>query len=58
MRHKRFPLKAVIVYCEEKEGFDCKNNYGYDKLAYFRLDNISKINCRAQVVMSYTLSRL
>ena len=52
MGHVRFLPKAVTVYFEKKEGFDCKNNNGYGKLGNFRLDNISKFNCRILVVLS------
>ncbi len=47
----RFPPKAVTVYSGEKKGFDCKKNYGCGKSANFRLDNISKFNCRTLVVL-------
>ena len=50
----RFLLKAVTVYSREKEGFNYKNNHGHGKSANFRLDNISKMNCRILVVWSYT----
>ncbi len=51
MGRVRFPPKAITVCSGEKEGFDCKNNHGYDKSATFRLDNISKFNCRMLVVL-------
>ena len=51
----RFLFKAIIVCFREKEGFDCKNNHGYGKLANFWLNNISKFNYRMLVVLSYTL---
>ncbi len=51
MGHVRFPPKAVTVCSGEEEEFDCKNNHGCDKSAHFRLDNISKFNCRTLVVL-------
>ena len=42
----RFPPKVVIVYSQEKEGFNCINNHKYNKSANFQLYNISKINDR------------
>ena len=54
----RFLPKAVTVCSREEEGFDCKNNYRHSKLANFRQENISKINYRTLVVLSYTLSGL
>lgn len=54
MGRVRFPPKAVTVFSKEKEGFECKNNHGRGKWANFWLDNISKINCRMLVVLSYT----
>ena len=54
----RFLPKAIIIYSGKEEGFDCKNNHRCSKSANFRLDNISKIICRMQVVMSHTSSGL
>lgn len=54
----RFSPKAITFYFEKEEGFDYKNNYGPGKLASFRLDKISKNNCRMLAVLSYTLSVL
>ncbi len=51
MGRVRFPPKAVTVCSGEEEEFDGKNNYGYGKSANFRLDNISKFNCRTLVVL-------
>ncbi len=47
----RFPPKAVTVCSGEEKGFDCKYNHGCGKSANFRLDNISKFNCRTLVVL-------
>ena len=58
IRRVRFLPKVVIVCSGEKKGFDYKNNHGYGKLTNFWLNNISKINCRMLVVLSYTSSRL
>ncbi len=58
MGRVRFSPKAVTVCFGEEEGFHCKNNYGCGKVANFCLDNISKINYRILVVLSYTSSRL
>ena len=49
----RFMPKAVTVYSKEEEGFDCKNNHRHGKLANFWLDNISKINYKILIVLSY-----
>ncbi len=54
----KFLPKAITVCYREEEGFDYKNNYGCGKSANFRLDNISKFNCRTLVVLSYTSSGL
>ena len=54
MRRVRFLPKAITICSGEEEGFDCKNNHGCGILANFRLDNISKINCKTLVVLSYT----
>lgn len=54
----RFLLKIITVYFGEKKRLDCKNNYGYGKLANFQLDNISNINSKMLVVLSYILSGL
>lgn len=58
MRYMRFLPKAITVYSREKKIFNCKNNHKYGKLANFWLDNISKINCRTLIVLSYTSLRL
>ena len=58
MGHVRFPPKVVTVYSREKKAFDYKNNYQCNKLANFWLDNISKINCRMLVILSFTLLEL
>lgn len=31
------PPKIVTIYADKKTGFDCKNKYRGDKLAYFWL---------------------
>lgn len=36
-----FLLKAITVWCEEKVGFDYKNNQKYNKLANFQLNTIN-----------------
>lgn len=51
----RFLSKALIICFEKKVEFDCKNNYGYNKLANFWLDTISKINFKIPVIILYTL---
>ncbi len=51
MRRMRFPPKAITVCSGEEEGFDYKNNHGCGKSAKFRLDNISKFNCRTLIVL-------
>ena len=51
----RFPPKAITMYSGEKKRFDCKNNHKCGKSANFWVDNITKINCRMLVVLSYTL---
>ena len=43
---------------QKKKRFDSINNHGRNKLANFRLDNISKINYRTLVVLSYILLEL
>ena len=53
MGRVRFLPKAVTICSREKKGFDCKNNHRCNKSANFRLDNISKINYRMLVVLSY-----
>lgn len=53
----RFLLKVVIIFSEEKERFDYKNNHRYSKSVNFCLNNINKSNCKTLVVFSYTLSR-
>lgn len=54
----RFLLKGITIYSREKTGFDAKNNHCYSKSANFRLDIISKNNCKKPVVISYILSGL
>ncbi len=51
MGRVRFLPNAVIVCSGEEEGFDYKNNHGCRKSANFRLDNISKFNCKMLVVL-------
>ena len=51
-KRMRFLPKAVTICFEKKEGFNCKNNYKYTKLANFWLDNSSKINYKRLVVLS------
>lgn len=46
MGYMRFLLKTVIICSREKEIFNYKNNYGYNKRANFQLNNISKINSK------------
>lgn len=58
MGHVRFSPKTITVYFENKKRFDYKNNHGCSKSANFYLDNISKINYRMLVILSYTLSKL
>lgn len=58
VRYMRFLFKVVIVYSGKKEAFDYKNNHEHSKLANFWLDNISKIHCRTQIILLYSLSRL
>lgn len=53
----RFQPNAVIICSGKKEGFDCKNNQQCNKLANFLLDNISKMNYRISMVLSYISSR-
>lgn len=48
-----FLLKIVTVFFTKKARFDYKNNYGYNKLANFRLDSINKINLTILVVILY-----
>ncbi len=47
----RFSPKTVTICFKEEEGFDYKNNHRYGKSANFRLDNISKFNCKILVVL-------
>lgn len=49
----KFLSEVITVYSGEKKEFDYKNNYGYDKSANFRLINLSKINCKMVVLLSY-----
>lgn len=58
MEYMSFLPKAVTICSEKEEKFDYKNNHGYNKLANSRLDNISKINYRILVVLSYISSGL
>ena len=53
-----FLPKAITICSRKKERFNYKNNYRCSKLANFRVDNISKINCRMLVVLLYTLLEL
>ena len=50
----RFLPEAVTVRSRKEEGFDCKKDHRRGKSVNFRLDNISKINYRTLVVLSYT----
>ena len=54
----RIPPKVITVYSREKKGFDYKNNHSCNKLTNFQFDNISKINCKMLIVLSYVLSGL
>lgn len=54
MKCVRFLPKAITICSREKKGFDYKNNDKRNKSANFWQDNISKINCRTLVVLSYT----
>ncbi len=54
----RFPPKAITVCYGEEDEFDCKNNHRCGKSVNFRLDNISTINYKKVVVLSYTPLRL
>lgn len=58
MKCIKFKPKAIIVYFEKEERFNYKNIYEYDILANFWLNNISKINCKMLVIMSYIPLRL
>ncbi len=58
MGYVRFLPKAVTIHSKKEEEFDCKTNYRCGKLTSFWFDNISKINCRTLVVLSYTSSGL
>ena len=58
IRCVKFPFKAVTVYSKEEEEFNYKNNHDYSKSTNSWLDNISKINYKILVVLSYRLSRL
>lgn len=53
-----FLPNALTIYFKKKEEFNCKNNYGRNKLANFWLDNISKINYTMLIVFLYTLLKL
>ena len=53
MERVKFLPKVVTIYSREKKGFDYKNNHGYGKLPNFWLNNISKINSRMLVILSY-----
>lgn len=55
MAFVRFLFKVSIVYFEEKIRFNSKNNYKYSKLANFLSNIIDKIDCKIQIVISYTL---
>lgn len=54
----KFLFKAITIYFRAKKQFNCKNNYRYSKLADFKLDNISKINCKILIIILYILLRL
>ena len=56
MEYVKFLFKALTIYFGEKKRFNCKKNYRYVKLANFWLNNISKINCKILIVLSYTSS--
>ena len=58
MGRVRFSPKAITICSGEEKEFDYKNNYECNKSANFRLDNISKINYRILVVLSYASSEL
>lgn len=47
----KFLHKAVTIYSGKKVGFDYKNNYGCNKLAYFWIDIINKINYKTSHVI-------
>lgn len=53
-----FLPKVVIICFEKKAGFDCKNNYKYNKLAKFWLNTISKTNFKILIIISYILLEL
>lgn len=55
MVHVKFLPKVVTICFRKKSRFDCKNNHRRNKLAYFKLNIISKINYKMLVIMSYTL---
>ena len=47
-------LPKILTICSGKEkGFDYKNNHGCGKSANFWPDNISKMNYRMLIVLSY-----
>lgn len=54
----KFLPKILSIYFGKRAKFDCKNNYGHNKLTNFSLDTISKMNFRILVIMSYILLRL
>lgn len=56
MRYVRFSFKVIIIWFREKVGFNCKNNYRYDKSTNFWLDIINKINCKILIVKSYLIT--
>lgn len=57
MGYLRFLTNSVTVFSREEKGLNSKNDYGCSKLANFWPDNISKINCRILLVISYILSK-
>lgn len=54
----RFKPKAITIYINKKESFDCKNNNEHCQSAIFQLDIISKVNFRLLIVILYTLLKL
>lgn len=52
----KFLTKAITICSREEEKFDYKNNHKRGKSANFSLDNISKINYKTLVVLSYISS--
>lgn len=54
----KFLFKSITIYFKEDKRFDYKNNQKYNKSVNFQLDNISKINYKMLVILSYILSKL